>query len=516
MATRRARRTAAFGLRLLGDPDMPSPRLRARVQLLVTFAVIASNVVGGIAVAAVALLVTGGISAYSQAGTLLANAIAIPVWGAAAVVIGSTIGTVRLRAATKWLVEDRRPTDAEARMVLRAPIMITRLQGALWLVTTVGFTVGNGLADPALGLDVALTVALGGGTVAATSYLLVERLFRPVVARVLRQDPPADVGLPGVTGRSLYAWALGATPVVGLLAAGVLGLVRDDTTVTDLSVVVIVLATVALLFGGYVAFLAARALADPIAGLRTALAQLEDGDLDVSVPVYDATEVGRLQAGFNDLVAGLRERERLRDVFGRHVGEEVARQALDRGADLGGEVVEVGVLFVDVIGSTRLAASTPPKELVDALNRFFTVVVDVMESRGGRVDKFEGDAALVVFGAPSPHPSPATGALTAARELAARLRDEVTDLQAAVGVAHGSVVAGNVGDVRRHEYTVIGDPVNEAARLTEAAKDHDGRVLASGRAVEAAEGHEAARWTQVDEVVLRGRTEPTRLMSPTP
>ena len=105
-----------------------------------------------------------------------------------------------------------------------------------------------------------------------------------------------------------------------------------------------------------------------------------------------------------------------------------------------------------------------------------------------------------------------TKALAAARELASRLREEV-ELDAGIGVSAGSVVAGNIGDERRLEYTVIGDPVNEAARLTELAKEQPSRVLASGGTVaDAAE--EGRNWSLGEEVTVRGRSAPTRLASP--
>jgi adenylate cyclase len=213
------------------------------------------------------------------------------------------------------------------------------------------------------------------------------------------------------------------------------------------------------------------------------------------------------------MAAGLRERELLRDLFGRHVGEDVARRALEGGVELGGELRQAAVLFVDVLGSTALASEAPPQEVVERLNEFFGVVLEAMEAHDGWVNKFEGDAALCVFGVPDREEDAAGRALAAARMLAARLADG-RPLPAAIGVSAGEVVAGNIGAAHRLEYTVIGDAVNEAARLTELAKQHDPHVLASGAAVERASPAEAERWSLGDAVVLRGRREPTRLAVP--
>ena len=172
------------------------------------------------------------------------------------------------------------------------------------------------------------------------------------------------------------------------------------------------------------------------------------------------------------------------------------------------------MLFVDLVGSTSMAAERPPQEVVATLNGFFGVVVEVVEDHGGWINKFEGDAALAVFGAPLPLDDAAGCALAAGRTLAERIGAELDGLQAGIGVSAGRAVAGNVGAESRFEYTVIGDPVNEAARLCELAKEADGHVLASATALEHAGEEEARRWREDEAVTLRGRSAETRLAVP--
>jgi adenylate cyclase len=271
-----------------------------------------------------------------------------------------------------------------------------------------------------------------------------------------------------------------------------------------------------LLAGTVVVHVATRSLAIPLLELRRAVGQVQHGDLDMKLTVNDGGELGMLQAGFNQMVAGLRERAVLQDLFGRHVGDDVARRAVAAGdVVLGGERREVGVIFIDVIGSTRLAQSRPPEDVVAMLNSFFATVVRVVADEGGWVNKFEGDGALCVFGAPVATDDCAGRALRAARTLRRELLALAasTQLDAAIGVSAGTVVAGNVGAEERYEYTVIGSPVNEAARLTDEAKRRLGRVLASEEAIARA-GTEAASWTVGGELQLRGYQETTLVYEP--
>jgi class 3 adenylate cyclase len=318
----------------------------------------------------------------------------------------------------------------------------------------------------------------------------------------------------GLKARTVFFWAVGSgVPVAGLMLTAVLALIDGDVTATRLSVIILALGTVVLVCGWLLTALSARSVVAPVRSVRTALTLIGRGDLDVRIPVFDGTELGSLQAGFNRMAAGLRERERLRDLFGRYVGPSVVREALSSDT-LGGEERFVAVLFVDLTGSTELAATRPPAEVVQLLNRFFAVVVDEVDEHGGFVNKFAGDAVLAVFGAPTELADPAGSALQAGRALAVRLRDELPEATAGIGVTAGIVVAGTVGDVRRYEYTVIGDPVNEAARLTELAKSVPGRLVASMAAVAEASPAEADHWQAGEEITVRGRTRPTQLATP--
>jgi class 3 adenylate cyclase len=416
---------------------------------------------------------------------------------------------------TRWLREGRLPDEREQRTALRLPGVLFRIQAFLWIGAVAFFTTLNGLLDADLIPLVATTVSLGGLVTCANAYLLSEFALRPVAARALEPGPPERAFVPGVTTRTMLAWALGSgVPVVGLMAVAVTDLGGREISSSRLSITILVLGGIVLVFGLLLATLAARAIGDPVRSVRRALTSVERGDLDVTVPVYDGTEIGLLQAGFNRMAAGLRDRERIRDLFGRHVGEDVAEAAMEGEVALGGEVREVAVLFVDIIGSTTLAARRPPEEVVALLNRFFAVVVDVVVAHGGLINKFEGDAALAVFGAPIEVADAAGRALAAGRELAGRLGDEVPEVEAGIGIAAGPAVAGNIGEERRYEYTVIGDPVNEAARLSELAKEAPGRLVASAEVVERASDEEARQWELGEDAALRGRTAATRLATP--
>jgi adenylate cyclase len=421
----------------------------------------------------------------------------------------------RRRQAWGWLSEGREPTDEERRRSLGMPTFVA-------LLTATGWTIA-GVVGGALNLDHSLGTAaiicfgvwLGGETTSALAYLTTERTLRPITALALAtRDPDPSVAM-SVRQRLLYAWSLGtAVPLMSVLVVGIVGLTKPPDELDTVAAACVFLGAVALAVGLLATAIVAKAITDPLNSMRAAVSRLAAGDLDVQVPIDDASEVGLLQAGFNRMAEGLREREHIRDLFGRQVGVEVAQAALQGGTRLGGEEREIGALFVDLTGSTSMALAMPPTQVVRLLNKFFRVVIEVVESEGGFVNKFEGDAALCVFGAPAPSEDPAGEALCAARVLASRLEKQVPEIGFGIGVSAGPAVAGNVGSEHRFEYTVIGDPVNEAARLSDLAKQRDQLVIASNAAIERASSDEAELWDLGDRAILQGRLDATGLASP--
>jgi adenylate cyclase len=429
-------------------------------------------------------------------------------------VVMALVGIPRTHRALDWTVRGTEPTAQEREDTLRLPMFLFYMSASLWILPAIVVFLYDLRTDVVFAFIMMIEILASGAATAALCFLMTTRLLREPTARVLELAPPEPGSTPGVGERAVVNWVL-TTGVPALAVVAIAAFAPwTKPSMERLSVTGVLMGAMVISVGLLAAVLFAKSVGEPLCELTRALRRIEAGDFETHLQVNDFGELGQLQAGFNRMVTAMREREQLRDLFGRHVGEDVARQALEHGVELGGEEVEAAALFVDVIGSTTLAAKQSPAEVVAALNRFFEVVVSVVDEHGGLVNKFEGDAALCIFGAPLRLNDPAAAALAAAREMVQRLRTEVPELDAGVGVSQGIVIAGNIGSTQRLEYTVIGDPVNEAARLTEQAKDRPERVVASQRIVDRADAGERNRWTLLEPLVLRGRLEPTVLAVP--
>jgi adenylate cyclase len=411
---------------------------------------------------------------------------------------------------------DPAATEMARTRALKMPFYRSVINVTNWLLGSVVFIVASWPVASKSAPVVAVATGLGATATAIIGYLQSERVLRPVAVAALRGGVPENFRAPGVIQRQVLTWVLStAVPILAIVLAVVASKVEILTAPADrLTTPILLLAIVALVIGLFGTVLVAMSIADPLRQLRGALGEVQRGNYNAHMQIYDASELGLLQAGFNDMVRDLAERQRLRDLFGRYVGEDVARRALERGTELGGQERDVAVLFVDLVGSTQLAATIPAADVVSLLNEFFRVVVDTVNRHGGFVNKFQGDAALCIFGAPIEHPDASGAALAASRELHDELIRVLGETDFGIGVSAGRAIAGHIGAQARFEYTVIGDPVNEAARLTELAKLERGHVLASAISVSGALDAEALCWDVGEIVELRGRTAPTQLARP--
>ncbi|RWA22491.1 hypothetical protein MBRU_12985 [Mycolicibacterium brumae DSM 44177] len=503
-----------YGSWLLGTPGEAPRKRRVRIQLLMTGALVAANLIG-IIVAIVLVVVAVPEPSVFSPDVWWVSIIVAPAYILLALVTGVAWLTGRTVKALRWATEHRAPTREDQRRTLATPARVSLMNLVLWLVGDGLLTLLYGLHDPSFIPKIALVVFFCGVVVSAACYLFTEFALRPIAALALDAGRPPGRLSSGITGRIMSTWMFTTgIPVAGIMFAALFTIILHNLSATQLSVTVLFIAGFAMVFGSGLMWVAAWMTSNPVRTVRQAMGRVEQGDLSPTLQVFDGTELGELQRGFNSMVAGLRERERIRDLFGRHVGREVAAAAESKDLELGGEERFAATMFVDIIGSTSLAISRPATEVVDLLNRFFAVIVEEVDAQHGFINKFEGDGCLAVFGTPNHVPCPQDSALAAARSIQQRLREELAEVDAGIGVSAGRVVAGNVGAHERFEYTVIGDAVNTAARLCELSKSVSGRLLATAETVRGASPEEQQFWENGQEIVLRGRDQPTRLAMP--
>ena len=443
----------------------------------------------------------------------------VPVYFVLAIVLGHQANKRTLRRVERWLAEDRAPTSEERALVLGLPWQSARLGGAGWLLAAIVFGAQTATHHPAVYVaGVVLGIVLAGLTTTGITFLLVERALRPLFALALAGETASGPGSVGARAlrtapRLLVSWALGSG--VALVAIPVAFLGRGESRGDDLVGPILFLVVAGLFAGGVLITAAARSISDPVDRVRAAVERVEEGSLEEEVLVDDGGEIGFLQAGFNRMMAGLRDRERIRDAFGTYVDREVAEHILREGTNLAGEEVEVTVMFIDVRNFTGIAERASAPEVVATVNRLFERVVPTIHEHGGHVDKFVGDGLLAVFGAPRRQADHAEQALAAALEIERAVGQEFGgELSIGVGLNSGRVVAGNVGGGGRFEFSVIGDAVNVAARVEAATRKTGDTVLVSEHTRALLSDGAAASLEERPTVPLKGKTEEVSLFAP--
>src|SRR5918994_1897031 len=269
------------------------------------------------------------------------------------------------------------------------------------------------------------------------------------------------------------------------------------------------------------AYFITRSLLGPIRNLSQAMGKVAQGDLSERVPVTSNDEVGELTGQFNNMVEGLRERERFRETFGRYVDESVAATILKREGEgvLAGETREATVLFTDIAGFTTIAEHLAPDALVAALNEYLETVLEPIRAHGGVVNTFIGDGLFASFNMPLACESHACAAVRAAIEIQRAVGgrtfgDMAASFATRIGISTGHVIGGSVGAGRRLTFTLLGDTVNLAARLEQLNKDYGTRLLVSNSTSEACGDQFVFR--DLGSVAVRGRSDAAIVFSVDP
>ena len=267
----------------------------------------------------------------------------------------------------------------------------------------------------------------------------------------------------------------------------------------------------------------ARRLAQPIVELVGHTRRIAAGDYATRIGRYRGDELGRLAEAFDQMSAGLEERDRVRDLLDKNVSPEVAAQLLRDGATLGGEEREVTILFADLRGFTTMSEQFAPRDLLTLLNRYLDRMSIEIEQRGGVIDKFIGDAIMALFGAPLPQSDAADRAVAAARAmeraLAALNRELAAEgrppLAIGVGINTARVVAGNIGSHRRLNYSVIGDGVNVASRLQALTRQADYRtnIIVSAATLAALRTEQKTHARALGAVQVKGRAQSVEIFA---
>jgi len=276
---------------------------------------------------------------------------------------------------------------------------------------------------------------------------------------------------------------------------------------------------------GIIAFAAAISVASAwrIASVMSnALSRVSDAHRKLAdhaqyVPVTGVTtgdELEELATGFNSMIIGLQDRDKMKTTFGKYMTASVMEHLLAGRVQPGGELLPVTILFSDIRSFTTISENMDAKALVALLNEYFTEMVGIVMEENGVVDKYIGDAIMAVFGAPVGKPDDPVRAVRAAvrmREALANLNVSLKargmqELRTGIGVHTGEVVAGNLGSEKRMEYTVIGDAVNLASRLESATKELHVNILISEDTYELTK--DAIDVRPVKEIHVKGRSKP--------
>jgi adenylate cyclase len=282
-------------------------------------------------------------------------------------------------------------------------------------------------------------------------------------------------------------------------------------------------ATLLMLLAAFVAsFYLGKRLTRPIEQLLAASTAFSEGKFEYRILEKRNDEIGVLMQSLNTMGEGLLRKEQVEQVFSRYVSPQVARQAISdldnmESLQLGGRHVEASVLFADIVGFTSMSENMKPQEVSELLNIYFSNIAAAVRFCRGHIDKYMGDCAMIVFGVPEEfeaHPFNAVACSWMIMQMVdvmnrQRIRNELPAVEFRIGVNSGTMLAGNMGSAERMEYTVVGDAVNLASRLSHAGDP--GQVILTEEMLANPQLQNRIRTRQQHTIKLRGKKDPVSL-----
>ena len=260
--------------------------------------------------------------------------------------------------------------------------------------------------------------------------------------------------------------------------------------------------SIALILSVLAVIYLSRSMTNLISSLAEAVKSIGEGNYDESVRTKSRDELGQLADSVNTMASGLQEKERVRDLLGKVVSQEIAEELLSNPVELGGGERTAAILFSDIRGFTSYCEDLPPQKVLGELNKVLSCISDIVEAHNGVVDKFQGDAVMALFGAPVSSKNDAANAMAACLEIISAVGSAENPLSACVGINTGLVVAGNLGSANRLNYSVIGDAVNLVARLESLTRLYNVANIVSAASMSAAPGFV---YRELDEVQVVGK-----------
>ncbi len=255
-------------------------------------------------------------------------------------------------------------------------------------------------------------------------------------------------------------------------------------------------------------------LTAPIEKLVEITSRVAKGQFDKKADIRSRDEVGQLGQAFDHMIEGLQERDKVKNMLNKFHGSSVAEDLLKGDLALGGTKKEVTVFFSDIRDFTKFSEGHTPEEVVDMLNEYFQIMVGIINRNNGIVDKFIGDAIMAVWGAPTPQENDSINAVRACLEMRqalerlneARIERGQVPIKIGIGLHRGSAISGTIGSDERMEYTVIGDAVNQAARIEASTKAFGTDLLLSDSLAE--DVKERFIIEEAGRAEVKGKSEP--------